>query len=83
MPEKKIKLVSKVDRLPEFEVDPDRTMQVLRNLVNNAKKFSPPNKKIFISAEKKDGHILFSVKDEGIGLFVPDILIKTLQSRKE
>ena len=47
-------------------------MQVLRNLVNNAKKFSPPNKKIFVNAEKKEDHILFSVKDEGIGLSEQD-----------
>lgn len=68
LPEKKIELVLKVGKLPAIEVDPDRVMQVLRNLVNNAKKFSPENSKIFITAELKNKMILFSVKDQGVGI---------------
>jgi len=41
LPEKNIALNLEMEKLPAFEHDPDRAMQVLRNLINNAKKFSP------------------------------------------
>lgn len=66
--EKGITLKIKSDKLPEVEVDPDRLSQVLRNLINNAVKFSKKNGKIEIFAEAKSNHILFGVKDYGCGL---------------
>lgn len=66
--EKNIKLVVMADKLPVIEADPDRISQVLRNLVNNAIKFSPKKSKIEIEARLKNDHILFSVRDYGIGL---------------
>lgn len=68
LPEKNIKLYSKIGKLPVIEIDPDRVMQVLRNLINNAKKFSPENSKILITTEVKQNMIEFSVKDEGVGI---------------
>lgn len=68
MPEKKINLELKLDKLPVIEVDPDRVLQILRNLINNAIKFSKENSKIILTAETKKEHILFSVKDTGIGI---------------
>jgi len=68
MPEKKIKIEAKIGSLPVIEVDPDRVIQILRNLVNNAKKFSPENSMISIIVQKKNGMIQFSVKDQGIGI---------------
>lgn len=73
MPEKKIKIESKIEKLPIMEVDPDRVMQVLRNLLNNAKKFSPENKKIEVSTKLENNMILFSVKDQGIGIKSKDL----------
>lgn len=72
MPEKHIKFENKIKKLPKIEVDPDRVGQVLRNLVNNAIKFSPENGKIIIGGESKSGKILFYVKDEGIGISSKD-----------
>lgn len=66
--EKNIELITKVDKLPIIEIDPDRVTQVLRNLINNAIKFSKENGKIEITAELKSNHISFSVKDYGCGL---------------
>lgn len=68
MPEKKIQIVSHIEKLPTIEVDPDRVSQVLRNLINNAIKFTPDNGKIEVSAKLSAGMILFSVKDSGIGI---------------
>ena len=66
--EKNIKLVLNVDKLPIIEADPDRVSQVLRNLINNAIKFSEKNSNIEINAVLKQDYILFSVKDYGCGL---------------
>lgn len=72
MPEKKIKIETHLEKLPIIEADPDRVSQVLRNLVNNAIKFTPENGKIEISAKMYNGMILFSVKDSGIGIAEKD-----------
>ncbi|MEM4266751.1 MAG: ATP-binding protein, partial [Candidatus Nanoarchaeia archaeon] len=70
--DKKIKISLKMDELPVIEVDPNRVMQVLRNLLDNAIKFSNPNSKIEVAVKKKKDHLLFSVKDYGIGISVED-----------
>lgn len=68
MPEKKIKIEARLSQLPAIEVDPDRVMQVLRNLLNNAIKFSKENGKIIVTAELRKNMIQFSVKDDGMGI---------------
>ncbi len=68
LPEKNIEIVSEIPKLPSIEVDPNRVMQVLRNLLNNAKKFSPKGKKIFVKALAQGQEIRFMVKDQGIGI---------------
>jgi len=68
MPEKKIKIETKIEKLPIIESDPDRIMQVLRNLLNNAVKFSKKNTSINVSVKKQSNEILFSVQDKGRGI---------------
>lgn len=68
MPEKKIKIHLEMSKLPTIEVDPDRVMQVLRNLLTNAVKFSKENKNIWIYIQPRQGDIIFTVKDEGVGI---------------
>ena len=70
--EKNISLASPSNQLPIIEIDPDRISQVLRNLVHNAIKFSPQNSTIEINALLQNDHILFSVKDQGVGLSTED-----------
>ncbi len=68
MPEKKITISTRVGRLPEIEVDPDRISQVLRNLINNAIKFSKDGGRIDVAAETMKDHILVRVRDYGVGI---------------
>lgn len=68
MPEKKIKIIADIGKLPVIEVDPDRVMQVLRNLLNNAIKFSRENGRIDVSAMLRGNYIEFIVKDNGLGI---------------
>jgi signal transduction histidine kinase len=68
MPEKKITISTNLAKVAAFEVDPDRVMQILRNLTNNALKFTPENGKIEISTEKQGKYLLFKVRDTGIGI---------------
>ncbi|MHA2036106.1 MAG: PAS domain S-box protein [Promethearchaeota archaeon] len=48
--------------------EPEQMHQVISNLINNAIKYTPPNGYIEIGSEIIDDHILFSIKDSGIGL---------------
>jgi len=66
--EKNIKLIADTENLPVIELDPDRVSQVLRNLINNAVKFSDENSNVEIAVKQKNNHILFSVKDYCCGL---------------
>ena len=50
--------------------DPERLGQILRNLVNNAIKFSPPDTSIELSIDLSDESVLLAVRDYGPG--IPD-----------
>ena len=54
--------------LPKVSADIEMVGKVLCNLLENAAKYSEPGSPIFISAEQKDGLVLTSVADRGIGI---------------
>jgi two-component system sensor histidine kinase KdpD len=54
--------------LPDVRVDPDRIAEVLKQLLENAAKYSPPTSPIAITAECKGDHIITSVTDHGPGI---------------
>lgn len=56
------------DELPEMMGDEAQMERVLWNLVGNAIKFTPPGGTITVSSRAKDGHVLVSVKDTGMGI---------------
>jgi PAS domain S-box-containing protein len=56
-----------------INVDEDRIIQVLANLVDNASKFSPPVAAIRLRVERRGGEALFSVHDDGVGLAEEDV----------
>lgn len=68
VPEKKIKIIEDIWKLPNISIDSDRLCQILRILISNAIKFSPKNTQIIVGVKLSDGKILFSIKDEGIGI---------------
>lgn len=55
---------------PEIQIwaDPDRIIQTLVNLLNNAIKFSPPHSTVTLNAELQEDRVLFQVKDQGRGI---------------
>ncbi|HSO26799.1 MAG TPA: GAF domain-containing protein, partial [Anaerolineales bacterium] len=58
--------------LPPVEADPNRTVQVLTNLVNNAWKYTPPGGKIYLRAEREGEYVKIAVQDTGIGISPED-----------
>jgi two-component system sensor histidine kinase GlrK len=66
---KQIKLESKVEApLPPVRIDPERILQVLRNLLGNAVKFTPKGGQVSVLAKPVNGKLEVSVKDSGPGI---------------
>ncbi len=60
------------DDLPDILADPNRTVQVLTNLVSNAWKYTPAGGRIEISAAVRDGFVRVEVRDDGYGISPED-----------
>jgi signal transduction histidine kinase len=60
------------DWLPPVEVDADRIMQALGNLIGNAVKFTPTGGTITVGASRDDGGVRFFVSDTGPGIPAED-----------
>jgi signal transduction histidine kinase len=56
------------DDLPEMETDPEALSQALINLLNNAIKYSPGEKRIAVRVRREGDRVLVSVADRGIGI---------------
>ncbi len=66
---KRIRLESEVEAmLSPVRIDPERILQVLRNLLGNAVKFTPNGGMVRIAAKPADGKLAISVKDSGPGI---------------
>jgi signal transduction histidine kinase len=61
-------VVDLAERLPVVEADPERVTQVLRNLLDNAVKYSPGGGLIVVRAEELPGEVVVSVADQGVGI---------------
>ncbi|HJQ81172.1 MAG TPA: PAS domain S-box protein [Lacipirellulaceae bacterium] len=56
-----------------LDADPVRLAQVIGNLLTNAAKYTEANGRIWLSAERNDGHVSLHIRDNGIGI-APDML---------
>jgi two-component system phosphate regulon sensor histidine kinase PhoR len=54
--------------LPEVWADPQALTEALLNLLNNAHKYTGPEKKIAVIARKQGGAVLLTVQDNGPGI---------------
>ncbi|MEM7369134.1 MAG: chemotaxis protein CheB [Bacteroidota bacterium] len=67
MPKQKVNIV--VGELPEIMANPAHLLQLFQNLIENGLKFNEKkNKQIHIFHKQHDGHWIFAIKDNGIGI---------------
>lgn len=59
--------------LPDINVDKDRIIQVLTNLVGNALQYTPSGGKVTLLVRREPSDLLFSVTDSGIGISADQI----------
>jgi K+-sensing histidine kinase KdpD len=65
-----------VDIAPEFPLiyaDPERIFQVLRQLLDNAAKYSPNGGLIVLQGKVEEDRVIISVSDEGVGIKPEDL----------
>lgn len=66
---KKYQIIRRYDRNSVWlEIDPDRLMQVIDNILNNAIKYSPNGGTIKVSIRTTDHNVIFSISDQGQGI---------------
>jgi len=73
---KSIHIETKIEQgLPELNINPDRVIQVLNNVIGNAIKFTPEKGSIFIEAKLNNGghEVQVSVADTGVGISKEDL----------
>ncbi len=51
-----------------IDADPGRLEQVLKNLLNNAAKYTQPGGRIWLTAEARESDVVLRVRDTGIGI---------------
>ena len=59
--------------LPTIDVDPDRMVQVLNNLMSNALRFTQEGGAITLGAKSDGGMVTLSVRDNGAGIAQADL----------
>jgi signal transduction histidine kinase len=65
---KKVVLENRVDENAVVYSDNEHIDIVIRNLVSNAIKFTPPNGEVIISTKEQNERIIVMVKDSGVGM---------------
>ena len=56
------------DGLPVLRADQDALVTVLLNLLDNAHKYTPTDRRILLQAYREGNNVVFAVKDNGIGI---------------
>lgn len=60
------------DDVPPVSADRARLQQILINLISNAIKYTPPEGKVKITAEKRDSVVRIAIQDNGLGISPED-----------
>ncbi len=60
-------------QLPEIQVDVERMVQVLGNLMSNALRYTPPGGRITLSARQSGDQVQLSIADTGVGIAAEDL----------
>ena len=71
--QKNVHLESKIELSVQVYSDRNMLQSVVRNLVSNAIKFTPPDGQVTITAIDNDNEIWVSIKDTGVGINKKDI----------
>jgi two-component system phosphate regulon sensor histidine kinase PhoR len=72
--EKRLKMIVDLPAgLPKIRADDTRLQEILYNLLDNAVKYSSEGGKIHLRATKRDGEIVISVGDTGVGIRQEDL----------
>ena len=72
--EKGVNLVWEVpDQLPHLELDFNRVLAVLTNLISNGVKYCRPGDSVRLAAESRDGTLEIRVKDDGPGISASEV----------
>ena len=66
-------LVDFSDEFPLVDADPERILQVLRQLLDNATKYSPKGGLILLQGKMVEDKAVISVADEGVGIAPEDL----------
>ncbi len=59
--------------LPAVEVDPERMLEALGNLVSNAVRYTPPGGRVLLSARRADASLLLEISDTGAGIAAEEL----------
>lgn len=70
---KNIVIDSDFEDIPSVSIDAERILQVLRNLIGNALKFTPPGGEVRITAGRVNGGVRVLVTDTGPGIRAEEI----------
>jgi PAS domain S-box-containing protein len=70
---KNIRLFNKIDEDMHVFADENMLSTVIRNLISNAIKFTPPNGKVKIEAAERGGRTEVAITDTGVGIEKKDI----------
>jgi two-component system sensor histidine kinase GlrK len=65
---KRIRIDREAGELPALSMDAERLLQVLRNLIGNALKFTPRGGTVSITARRLENAVMVSVSDTGPGI---------------
>ena len=72
--EKNVTLEIEADpNLPTLVIDPDRILQAMRNILENAIRHTPDDSQISFQIKPKDDLVQFSIQDSGPGIAPEDL----------